>query len=268
MPEIRIGSNYGVGEFARDFAAPVAIGALNYAGQAGANRMNLQIAREQMAFQERMSGSAYQRAVEDMKLAGLNPMLAYSMGGASTPQGARAQMMNALGAAVSSAMQARRLSADLKLMHEQRVTQQKTQALLDAQKYKATQEGNTAMANYRLLSAHPAGQPTMPYALQQRIADMDYTKAMTYLTRLGYGAAGIQGSTAAGVLRLLFGGSGVVPGVVGAGATAVGAGLLGAGLRRGVSGAKRYLNRGSRRSKGSRGLKLRYGGSYNWPNRR
>lgn len=41
-------------------------------------------------WQERMSNTSYQRAVQDLNAAGLSPMLAYSKGGASTPGGATA----------------------------------------------------------------------------------------------------------------------------------------------------------------------------------
>jgi hypothetical protein len=76
------------------FGGNLAGGYLSYKGQKDANQKNLQIAREQMAFQERMSNTAYQRAMDDMEAAGLNPILAYQQGGASTPAGASAVMQN------------------------------------------------------------------------------------------------------------------------------------------------------------------------------
>lgn len=87
-------------------AAAALTGGANYYGQVQANSANQAMAQQQMAFQDRMSSTAYQRAVADMEQAGLSPMLAYSQGGASTPAGATAEMHNALGPAASSALQA------------------------------------------------------------------------------------------------------------------------------------------------------------------
>lgn len=84
-------------------AASVIGGMLSKEGQEDANVQNVELGREQMAFQERMSNTQYQRAVADMRAAGLNPLLAYQQGGSGTPAGSMPRVENAMGAAVSSA---------------------------------------------------------------------------------------------------------------------------------------------------------------------
>lgn len=100
----------------------LASGGLSFLGGLSQNRANKQIAREQMQFQERMRNTAYQSAVKDMQLAGLNPALAYQQGGAATPSGASAQMENAaapLAAGLTSAGQAAMMAEQVRLQGAQ-----------------------------------------------------------------------------------------------------------------------------------------------------
>lgn len=89
-----------------------------FLGQRSANRTNWKIAKKQMQFQERMSNTAVQRRMEDLRLAGINPLLAGKWE-ASTPAGAAATMQNELGAGINSALQTAHIRAQVKLLNEQ-----------------------------------------------------------------------------------------------------------------------------------------------------
>lgn len=76
-----------------------------FLGQQSTNDAQMELANNQMAFQERMSSTAHQREVQDLLAAGLNPMLSGLRTGATTPPGAMAQLQNPVAAGISSGAQ-------------------------------------------------------------------------------------------------------------------------------------------------------------------
>lgn len=86
-------------------------GVYNHIENSVAMNFNSTEAMRNREWQEYMSNTAYQRAVEDMKKAGLNPILAFQNGGASTPGGSAGTISGAsMGAPSSSALGVSRAS--------------------------------------------------------------------------------------------------------------------------------------------------------------
>jgi len=144
-----------------DYAPSLVGSALSYYGAKKANATNVKLAREamafsresqhqQMGFQERMSNTSYQRAMQDMRQAGLNPILALNSGGASSPSGSApggqgGHVGNEFAGAVASAIDARRAVSELRNLQAQNgLIEAQTEAARQAAKTSAVSAEKTA----------------------------------------------------------------------------------------------------------------------------
>lgn len=127
MPVVGPLLSAGVGLFGHESAR---------SGQEAANQTNIMLARENRAFQERMSNTAVQRRMADLKEAGINPILAGKYD-ATTPAGSLATVGNVglagvqgMQGAASSALGVATLGSELRLLQERiGLTKNQTRAL-------------------------------------------------------------------------------------------------------------------------------------------
>lgn len=116
------------------------------AGAADANSANKAAAQAQMDFQQYNSNTSYQRAVKDLEAAGLNPMLAYSQGGASTPSGSTYSAQDVVTPAAKLGNETTSTNSAVSLQKAQIQNTQSSTALNTANVLKAHADANLSSA--------------------------------------------------------------------------------------------------------------------------